>query len=165
MVAARHLHNRGANVHLIRTASELKEIPARQWQILENMGLSNDPNFDLSEADIILDALIGYGLQGDLHPEAVTWIEKINAAGKPILALDAPSGLEATSGIPSWPTVRADATMTLALPKVGLMNESAIQFVGKLYLADISVPPELYRKIGLKVRNIFEQDTIIEIRV
>jgi NAD(P)H-hydrate epimerase len=128
------------------------------------MGLRNEPYFDLSQADIIIDALIGYGLQGDPRPELAVWIEKTNAAGKPVLALDAPSGLDTTSGTAGRPTVRADATMTLALPKVGLMGESAQPFVGSLYLADISVPPELYRKMGLEVQNVFEKDSIIKTR-
>jgi len=164
MVAARHLHNRGADVHVIRLAVELKDVPAKQWSILENMGMHHEPYFNLAKADIILDAMIGYGLQGDPRPEVAVWTEKANAAGKPILALDAPTGLDTTSGTAGRPIVRADATMTLALPKVGLMGESARRFVGKLYLADISVPPELYRQMGLEVGNIFEQDTIIKIR-
>jgi len=164
MVAARHLHNRGADVHIIRLAGELKDIPAKQWQILENMGLRNEPYFDLAKADMILDALIGYGLQGNPRPEVAVWIEKINATGKLVLALDAPSGLDITSGTASRFTVRADATMALALPKVGLMGKSAREYVGELYLADISVPPELYLKMGLEVGKIFEQNTIIKIR-
>ena len=54
--------------------------------------------------------------------------------------------------------------MTLALPKVGLLTESARPYTGQLYLADISVPPELYRKIGLDVSNLFEEDSIIKLR-
>jgi NAD(P)H-hydrate epimerase len=118
----------------------------------------------LGQADIIIDAMIGYGLQGNPRPEAAIWIEKANAASKPILALDAPSGLDTSLGTAGRPTVRADATMTLALPKVGLLSESARQFVGDLYLADISVPPELYRQMGLDIQSIFEKDTIIKIR-
>lgn len=164
MVAARHLHNRGVDIHVIRLTGELKDVSARQWSILENMGLHNEPYFELSQAGMILDALIGYGLQGDPRPEVAVWIEKVNAAGKPVLALDAPSGLDITSGMAGRPTVRADATMTLALPKVGLLNESARPYVGSLYLADISVPLELYRKMGLDVQNFFEKDAIIKIR-
>jgi NAD(P)H-hydrate epimerase len=164
MVAARHMHNRGADVHVIRLAGELKAAPAKQWNILENIGLRNEPYFDLSEADMILDALIGYGLRGEPRPAVTIWIEKANAAGRPILALDTPSGLDTTSGTAGRSTVRADATMTLALPKVGLMSESAHPYVGSLYLADISVPPELYRKMGLEIQGIFEKDTIIKIR-
>ena len=164
MVAARHLHNRGADLHIIRLAGALKDVATKQWSILEKMGLRNEPYFELSEADIVIDAQIGYGLQGDPRPEVAVWIEKINAAGKPILALDAPSGLDSTSGMAGRPTVRADATMTLALPKVGLLNESARPYVGSLYLADISVPPGLYRKIGLEAQDIFAKETIIKIR-
>lgn len=164
MAAARHLHNRGADVHVIRLAGELKSVPAKQWNILEKLGLRNEPYFDLPKADIIIDALIGYGLVGDPRPEAAVWIEKANAVGKPVLALDAPSGLDTTLGTAGRPTVRAEATMTLALPKVGLMDESVRPFVGSLYLADISVPPELYRQLGLNVQNIFEKDSIVKIR-
>ena len=113
---------------------------------------------------MLLDALIGYGLDGNPRPEATVWIEKANAAGKLILALDTPSGLDTTSGTAGSPTVRADTTMTLALPKVGLMSESARSYVGCLYLADIGIPPGLYRKIGLEVGNLFEQETIIKLR-
>ena len=164
MVAARYLHNRGADVHLIRLAGKLKDVPAKQWGILENIGLQNESDFDLHQADMILDALIGYGLRGDPRQEAAILIEKINASGKPVLALDAPSGLDTTSGTAGRPTVREDATMTLALPKVGLMKKSARPYVGSLYLADISVPPELYRKMGLDVQNFFDENTIIKIR-
>lgn len=164
MVAARHLHNRGADVHVIRLAGELKDIPMKQWNILENMGMRNEPYFELSEVDILIDALIGYGLKGNPRPEVAVWIEKINAAGKPVLALDAPSGLDTTSGMAGSPTVQADATMTLALPKVGLTRESARPYVGSLYLADISVPPELYRQMGLEIQDIFGNDTVIKIR-
>jgi len=164
MVAARHLHNRGADVHVIRLMGEMKDVPAKQWNINENIGLRNEPYYDLGQADIILDALIGYGFQGNPRPEVAVWIEKANAANKPILALDTPSGLDMNSGRPGKPTIRADATMTLALPKVGLLSESARPYVGGLYLADISVPPELYRQLGLKVGNIFEKETIIKIR-
>lgn len=164
MVAARHLRNRGADVHIIRLAGGLKEVPAKQWKILEELGLKNEPYFDLSEAGIILDALIGYGMQGKPRPETAGWIEKINAAGKPVLSLDAPSGLDTSTGSAGKPTVRADATMTLALPKTGLFTEAARPYVGKLFLADIGVPPDLYRKIGLDVKAIFAKDTIISIR-
>jgi len=164
MVAARHLHNHGAEVHVIRIAGDLKDVPAKQWSILERMGFRNEPYLELAQVDIIVDALIGYGLQGNPRPETAIWIEKANSAGKPILSLDAPSGLDTTSGTAGSPSVRADATMTLALPKIGLMSESARPYVGDLYLADISVPPELYRKLGVELSSIFNQESIIKIR-
>jgi NAD(P)H-hydrate epimerase len=164
MAAARHLHNRGAQVRLIRLAGELKAAPARQWFSLQSLGLRNEPYFELAKADLILDALIGYGLQGDPRPEVAVWIEKANASSVPILALDAPSGLDTTSGQAGQPTVRAEATLTLALPKTGLLAESAKPYTGKLFLGDISVPAALYQRIGVEVGTIFEKDTVIQIR-
>jgi NAD(P)H-hydrate epimerase len=61
------------------------------------------------------------------------------------------------------PTIRAAATMTLALPKQGLLIPEVKPYVGKLYLADISVPPELYLAMGIKVSGLFAQEDIIHI--
>jgi len=165
LVAARHLHNWGANVSLILAfdSSRLKEIPAHQWRILMQMGLDSNKEPDLPKADLILDALIGYGLSGDPRQPVAGWIEKANKAGRPILALDAPSGLDTTSGIPGNPCIKAAATLTLALPKMGLLTREAKDYVGDLYLADISVPPKLYRHLGIEVPNLFEKDTIIKV--
>ena len=164
MVAARHLHNRGIDVHIIRVGdSPLKEIPAQQWEILVKMGLRNEPGFNLLGADLIIDAIIGYGLKGNPRPGVAMLIEQINASGKPVLSLDAPSGLDTSSGAPGKPCVHARSTLTLALPKVGLLSKSAKDVVGDLYLADISVPPELYTALNLKVKPLFFEDTIIKI--
>jgi NAD(P)H-hydrate epimerase len=165
LVAARHLHNWGAkvNLKLAYDASRLKEIPTRQWRILIQMGLVTNEATDLSKADLLLDALIGYGLSGDPRQPVAGWIEKANKAGRPILALDAPSGLDTTSGIPGNPCIKAAATLTLALPKIGLFSREAKDYVGDLYLADIGVPPELYHQIEVEVPSLFERDTILKI--
>lgn len=79
------------------------------------------------------------------------------------MSLDAPSGLETSSGTPSKPCIHARSTLTLALPKIGLLNKSAHEVVGNLYLADISVPPELYKNLGLDVAHLFVESTIMPI--
>ena len=168
MVAARHLANWGADVKVELAASpeKLKDIPAHQWRILQAMGFSPpayDPSPDLEQHDLILDALIGYGLTGNPRGRTAEWIDWINRSGSPVIALDAPSGLDTTSGLPGDPCVRAAATLTLALPKTGLLAPDARPFVGELFLADISVPPELYKQIGLAVPPLFVRDTILHI--
>ncbi len=157
MVAARHLHNRGAqvSVKLAGDPAGLKEIPAHQWDILQVMGLTQADDPGLDQADLTLDTIIGYGLTGDPRGQAAEWIRRANAAGQPILALDAPSGLDTTSGTAGDPCIQATATLTLALPKTGLLMASARSVVGELFLADISVPPRLYRRLGLSVGPIF----------
>ena len=92
-------------------------------------------------------------------------IELANASGSGnlVIALDTPSGLDTTKGIPGEPCIRANATLTLALPKVGLLTPEAAAVTGELYLADISVPPGLYAGLGLEIGNIFERDTIMRL--
>ena len=165
LVAARHLQNWGAEISLVLAfePAKLKEIPAHQWHILQKMGIKLDEEPALQKADLIIDALIGYGLSGDPRQPVARWIDQANNSGNPILALDAPSGLDTTSGIPGNPCINAAATLTLALPKTGLLTHQAAEYVGELYLADISVPPDLYRQIGIEVPKLFEVDTIIKV--
>jgi NAD(P)H-hydrate epimerase len=76
------------------------------------------------------------------------------------LALDTPSGLDVTTGRAGSPCVQADATLTLALPKVGLLDAPA---VGALYLADISVPAIVYRRMGITVPDLFRDASVVRI--
>ena len=165
MVAARHLSNRGAKVSakLVGDPAGLKEIPAHQWDTLQVMALTQAGDPDLAGADLIIDALIGYGLTGDPRGQVADWIRRANAAGPPILALDAPSGLDTTGGSAGNPCIRAAATLTLALPKTGLLTPEARSLTGWLLLADIGVPPALYRRLGLDVGPIFAGDSIVEL--
>jgi len=166
MTAARHLHNWGAHVEAILAGDEnqLKDIPAHQWRILHKLGIARS-TLDLSSADLILDAMLGYGAKGDPRPPIEDWIQLANESGRPILALDSPSGLDTTTGIPGSPCVHASATLTLALPKTGLLVPTAKPFVGNLYLADISVPPELYAapSLGLQAISPFGEETIVKL--
>lgn len=164
MVAARHLANWGADVSVVLAADEsrLNAVPAQQWAIVRRLSL-DAVDANLETADLILDAMLGYGAQGDPRPPIAAWIERTNASGVPVLALDAPSGLDTTSGQPGQPCIRAAATMTLALPKTGLLVPEAVGYVGELYLADIGVPPALYAELGLDVGAIFAEEELIKL--
>jgi NAD(P)H-hydrate epimerase len=165
MVAARRLQNWEAQVQLQLNVdpSRLKNIPAQQWKILEAMGVDIRDEIDLKYTDLIIDAMIGYGLTGNPRGLIAEWIRKVNASGRPVLALDTPSGLDTTTGLLGQPCVRASVTMTLALPKTGLFSAKAATYIGELYLADISVPPQLYEKLGIEVPAIFNYGPIIKI--
>jgi NAD(P)H-hydrate epimerase len=164
MVAARHLHNMGArvSVHLAGDTPKLKDVPAHQWAILQALQLDR-AQFELESAALILDAMLGYGASGDPRPPIKDWIERANGLGIAVLSLDCPSGLDATTGQPGRPCIRAEATMTLALPKTGLLASQANDYVGRLFMADIGVPPELYRRIGMEVGPIFAEEPIVEL--
>lgn len=106
-----------------------------------------------TDADLIIDGIIGYSVQGDPRGEVKLLIDWANKQQVSVLSLDTPSGLDLTSGTIHLPTVKANATLTLALPKQGLMMERARELVGDLYLGDISVPPELYAETSLQIKG------------
>jgi NAD(P)H-hydrate epimerase len=161
LVAARHLANRGVavTVTLARAEHELAPVTLQQWDILRRMGVptASDP----AEADLVIDALIGYSLRGNPAGRAAELIEGTHRQPAPVLSLDAPSGLDVTSGLPGSPCVKATATLTLALPKAGLLV--APELVGRLYLADISVPRLVYERMGLRVGDLFAGGAVVEI--
>jgi NAD(P)H-hydrate epimerase len=133
MTAARHLHNWGAEVMVALTKSvdDLRGVPAHQLDILRRMKVPILEPYSLrfdnaqrkpSAPGLILDAIIGYSLSGSPRGAAAHLIRWANLQDAPILSLDTPSGLEVTSGTAHDPTIRATVTLTLALPKQGLLN-------------------------------------------
>ena len=160
LVAARHLANRGVNVGVTtsREAAAYAGVPGHQLEILGRMGIAG-PDTSMAH-DLVIDALIGYSLAGVPRGRAKELIDEVNAMNAPVLALDVPSGLNATTGATPGAHIAADATMTLALPKVGLRSHPA---VGRLYVADISVPPALYRSLGLVEQQPFATTSIVEV--
>ncbi|MFQ5854899.1 MAG: NAD(P)H-hydrate epimerase [Anaerolineae bacterium] len=167
LVAARRLATWGADLTVILTDApeSFKGVPAHQLKILQAMELPIHvaPLDALPPTDIVLDALIGYGLRGAPREPYATLIRQTNASGVPIVALDTPSGLDTTSGQALDPAIRADATLTLALPKTGLFTDRARAVVGELFLADISVPPLLYQRMGLRVGLLFDEHDVIRV--
>ncbi|MBC8401746.1 MAG: NAD(P)H-hydrate epimerase [Candidatus Marinimicrobia bacterium] len=172
MVAARYLSNWGCEVsiYLAGKTNRLKSTPAKQWETVKRLPLSVIAPEDagltdrLNEAELIIDAILGYGVSGNPQGLAGAAINAIFSSNRSrILALDTPSGLDTTSGIAGKPTVKASATITLALPKIGLIRPSARKYVGDLYVADIGVPPVLYKKLNFKDPLIFNNQPIIRV--
>jgi len=98
---------------------------------------------ELRRAGVIVDALLGTGARGPLRVPFFDAIATINAARRPVVAVDLPSGLDADSGLPLEVAVKARITVTLAAPKMGLLKGSAKPYVGRLVVADIGLPHEL----------------------
>jgi NAD(P)H-hydrate epimerase len=148
MVAARHLHNWGADAQVVLAGDpdRLKGVPAQQWRTITALGLVSRQDIPAMPS-IIIDALLGYGGSGDPRPPVSTWIEWANNSSVRVLSLDLPSGLDASSGKPGTPCIRAEATLTLAAPKTGLLTDAAKDYVGELYLADIGIPPEIFPEL------------------
>jgi NAD(P)H-hydrate epimerase len=158
LVAARHLTNRGVPVTVALARADMTGIPGQQLHILRRMGVPAGP--EPTDAGLVIDAVIGYSLHGDPTGPAANLITWANAQPAPVLALDVPSGLDATHGLPYTPCAHATATLTLALPKTGLLRAAQ---VGELYLADIGVPPAVYRRFGLDVPPLFTEATLVRV--
>jgi NAD(P)H-hydrate epimerase len=170
LAAARRLSIWGADVTVIlgQKGEEIQGVPAHQLDILAKIGLvvrapaqADSDESIMSRADLIVDALIGYSLRGTPREPIASLIQAANTSGVPVLALDIPSGLDGDSGEAADPTIRAAATLTLALPKTGLLQPVARKWVGELYVADISVPQLVYRRLGLNVGPIFARSDIV----
>jgi len=109
----------------------------------------------------VIDAALGYSQRGAPSGEVARLIQTLPDA--PVLAFDVPSGLELETGILHEPHVRAQTTLTLALPKQALGAGNARDVIGDLYLADISVPPAVYRRLGLEYESPFGRAPIVRI--
>jgi NAD(P)H-hydrate epimerase len=147
LVAARHLHNRGHRVSVFSPVSlaDYTLVTKHQANSIIAMGIPVSSTVTFADSDLILDCLIGYSLTGDPRGEFANMITVANETGLPILSLDTPSGLDTTSGVVHTPCISATVTMTLALPKCGFLTKTAAPCLGSVYVADISVPPSLYK--------------------
>ena len=163
LVAARHLIVAGAavRVRLGAPAERLSPATRDQLQIVASLQADVGVGADrqLAAADLVLDALLGYSQSGAPRGAVAELI--VATAGARVLSLDVPSGLELGTGLLHEPHVRAEATMTLAAPKEGLRTPAAREAVGRLYLADISVPPSAFARIGIPYQTPFADGPLV----
>jgi hydroxyethylthiazole kinase-like uncharacterized protein yjeF len=163
LVAARHLHNWGGDVTVTlgEGREKLRGTPAKQLAIVEKMGIRTLSVDEAVEADLIVDALLGYGASGNPREPLASLIRKTVASKTPIVAVDIPSGLDATTGASGDPCILAQATVTFGFPKEGFLNPDAKPFIGDLYLADISLPKSIYEKYSCQ--GIFSEGSLFRV--
>lgn len=145
LAAARRLANWGVDVSVAITREDMGGLPGEQLNAVRSLGI---PIGEPERADLIIDAMIGYSLVGAVVGRAESMIFWANDESIPVLSLDVPSGLDVDTGVAAGACVVADATLTLGLPKVGLLDSRE---VGRLYVADISVPADVYERFGVSV--------------
>jgi NAD(P)H-hydrate epimerase len=145
LVAARYLFNRGCEVKVLLPGPEngFTGDALLNLHIVQAMGIPVT-TFAASllkpAPALLIDALLGTGLKGPVRAPFIEAIESINAAGKPVLAVDIPSGLDADTGAVHGHAVRASVTVTMAMAKKGMIIPSAAPYVGRLVIADIGFP-------------------------
>ena len=153
-VMARHLTLRGhlATLWLFAPPDELSGDAATNYEIARNCRVpmvefreGQWGRFEtiLYQSDWVVDALLGTGAQGAPREPFAGVIRRINQARIKVLAVDLPSGLDADTGIPAEPTIRARLTCTFFANKFGLSKAAAMPFVGEIEVCDIGFPPSL----------------------
>jgi hydroxyethylthiazole kinase-like uncharacterized protein yjeF len=152
LAAARHLDRWGRLVSVCCVDSDrLRGAAARELDALRKAGVEVSTEPDFKGAQVVVDAIFGTGLSRPPEGRFAEWIEAINASRKEVIALDLPSGLDADTGAAYAPTVKAKTTITLGLPKPGLLKADGPRVAGKVWVADIGVPFEAYHAIGVDV--------------
>jgi len=151
-VVARLLHRRHANVRVLAMApsSELSLAAATMYkQFVRRAGKSSVYPYSskaqaqalFQDSDILIDALLGTGLSATVTGRYAEVIDGINETGRPVVAVDLPSGLHADTGTVLGRAIRATLTVTLGLPKLGLYQNDGIDLAGVVALVDIGIPP------------------------
>jgi NAD(P)H-hydrate epimerase len=161
LAAARHLRNWGYDPQVVLSAppNSLGDGAAHQHHTLHKDGLrslwAGSRDFDeqfpalLDDAAIVIDGLVGYNLREALRGDTAIMVEAILDRAPPVVvSLDVPTGIDATSGEIRSASVVATSTLTLALPKTGLLQGDATAAIGDLLLADIGIPNYIFERIG-----------------
>lgn len=160
-VIARHLDLFGLAVRVVLLCipEELTGDAATNYSIARKGGLSIEVfvapldivRFDaaIARSAWLVDAILGTGASGEPKAPYAEAIDRMNASGSPIFAVDLPSGLDCDSGTPAQNTIRAAHTCTFVASKPGFSAESAQPYVGRLHVVDIGAPRRLLEEIKL----------------
>lgn len=168
MVVARYLHEAGAQVHLWLTCApdEFKGDAAGQWRIIRAYGIPALPIPDAPDAalfrdeDLLVDALLGVGIRGAVGEPLSSLIDAVNRSGRPIVAVDIPSGLDADTGKAHGVAIQATHTVTMALPKAGFFQNDGVRCVGEWAIAPIGIPPHRLENPECVARLLTEAEVL-----
>ncbi len=160
LAAARHLQRWGRLAAVCCVdLTRLRGPAARELEALQNLGVAVAGDLNLGDADVIVDAIFGTGLSRAPEGKFAEWITAINGSGKDVVSVDVPSGLDADSGVAYAPCIRASVTITLGLPKPGLLK-----LPGRVIVADIGVPFEAYAAVGVVVPpDLFAKGELVQL--
>lgn len=164
LVAARRLVGFGVTVEVVldREPSRLTGAVAHHAQALEALGIRPSTEPKRLPTGLVVDGLIGYGLTDGATgraAELIAWMSDLPT----VISLDVPSGMNATTGRVPGPAVMAHTTLTLALPKTGLIGQPR---AGRLLLADIAIPPALWSDhFGWDLIGLFAAGDILDLGV
>jgi len=163
-VVARHLAMRGARVavFLVSPADELSGDAEINYRIARNLHLDirhvgsaelANLSRELRGFDVVVDAVGGTGIRGALRGDIAVAAEQINAAGRPVVAVDIPTGLDCDTGRAEGPAVRANLTVTMVARKKGFDSPASAEFTGEVRVVDIGIPAEVVDRLAGEGEN------------
>jgi NAD(P)H-hydrate epimerase len=162
-VLARFAQAAGLEVRVLAAVDpeRLRGDARRAWQdFVASSGLVQpfgDPAA-LASGDVVVDAILGTGLDGPVRPELAAVIEAVNGCGRPVFALDIPSGLSGDTGLPLGVAVRADCTITFIGLKTGLYLGDGPEYCGTVFFDDLEVVPPDGEALVPRLHRILESE-------
>jgi ADP-dependent NAD(P)H-hydrate dehydratase / NAD(P)H-hydrate epimerase len=106
----------------------------------------------ISWSDIVVDALLGVGLASPLRGAYARAVAMVNQSGRPVVAVDIPTGIDSDTGAVMGAAIRADLTVTMALLKRGLVLYPGVEYAGTVRVADLGIPPEVIEREKILLR-------------
>lgn len=166
LVIARQLAHAGRDVsiYLVSPADSFTGEARTNLDIARNLGLKIEEIqadfafLDTLDCDLLIDAIFGTGLCGNVRDPISNIINVINNLSIPILSVDLPSGLDADTGHPLGTCIRADRTVTIGLPKRGLLVHPGAELAGELEIVDIGFPQQVIDAQNIKANWTTEKD-------
>ena len=154
LAAARHLFRWGRLTGVSCLDQARLGTEARlELEALHRCGVRISDELHLDGAEIVVDSLLGTGLNRPPAGRFAEWIIAINNSDKRVVAVDVPSGLDADSGVAYAPCVHADATVTFSLPKQGLLIADGPRLAGEVWVADVGMPLAAFAALGIAFRG------------
>ena len=171
--------NNGGDAYVVaRFLSQKSSIPVKVFSICQIDELAGDAKLnaeklpgnvscefskdlkagDFQHGDIIIDGLLGIGISGTLRPPYENWIEIVNSQNMPVVSLDIPSGFNCDDGTTAGFAIKADLTITIGLPKKGMIIGNGPSLCGRIRCVDIGIPPVLIEKVGSDTEMIFDSE-------
>lgn len=162
-VLARFAQAAGLDVRVLAASDpeRLRGDARRAWQDFIASAGEVEPFGDdarLDAGEVIVDAILGTGLEGAVRPALAAAIAAVNAAGRPVFALDIPSGLSGDTGLPLGIAVRADCTITFIGLKTGLYLGDGPEYCGTVFYDDLEVEPPPRASLVPRLHRILESE-------
>lgn len=167
LVIARQLAHTGHDVRifLVSPSDSFSGEARTNLDIANNLGLHIEeplsnvlPHIKSHRCELLVDAILGTGLRGNVREPITNIINAVNALSIPILAVDLPSGLDADTGKPLGTCINANRTVTIGLPKRGLLLHPGAELSGELEIADIGFPKQVINAQNIKVNWTTKDD-------